>query len=95
MQIRNPRSDARKSGIAVIAISPDPVADLAEFSATHGITYPLLSDADASVIRAYGILNTLLDEGDEGDEEYGIPYPGSYLVGRDGRVEQKSFYREY
>lgn len=92
MQLQGSLAEYAAAGIAVIAISPDPVADLAGFSATHGITYPLLSDADASVIRAYGILNTLLDEA---DEEYGIPYPGSYLVGRDGRVEQKSFYREY
>ena len=92
MQLQGSLAEYTAAGIAVMAISPDPVADLADFAATHGITYPLLSDADASVIRAYGILNTLLDET---DEDYGIPYPGSYLVGRDGRVEEKSFHREY
>lgn len=92
MQLQGSLAQYEAAGIAVIAISPDTVAELAEFALAHGITYPLLSDADSSVIRAYGILNTLLDET---DEDYGIPYPGSYMVGRDGRVEEKSFYREY
>ena len=65
---------------------------LAAFAQQHGITYPLLSDVDSTVIRAFGLLNTLIRED---EPEYGIPYPGSYLVGRDGRVVDKVFHREY
>jgi DsbC/DsbD-like thiol-disulfide interchange protein len=44
------------------------------------------------VITQYGILNTLVRE----DEPvYGIPFPGTYLVGEDGRVVEKFFHREY
>lgn len=47
MQAKGALTDYAAAGIAVVAISPDSVADLAELSAEHGITYPLLPDADA------------------------------------------------
>jgi len=92
VQLQDTLAQFSASGIAVIAISPDRVETLAEFAAEHAITYPLLSDEHSRVIREFGILNTLLRED---EEEYGIPYPGSYLVGRDGRVSDKFFHREY
>ena len=42
---------------------------------------------------AYGILNTLVRP--EETENYGIPFPGAYAVGEDGRVTEKSFFRYY
>ncbi len=44
------------------------------------------------MIKQFGLLNTLIME----DEPvYGIPFPGSFLVGEDGLVEEKFFHREY
>lgn len=80
------------AGIRVFAISNDPVEVLASFAEENGITYSLLSDADSSVIREFGILNTLISPD---EERYGIAYPGVYVVGTDGLVEEKMFYREY
>jgi peroxiredoxin Q/BCP len=41
-------------GLDVLAISPDPVAKLTKFAAAEQLTFPLLSDADKSVLTAYG-----------------------------------------
>ena len=46
-------TDYRKTGAEIIGISTDPVDKLQAFKAKHKLTYPLLSDSDASVIKAY------------------------------------------
>ncbi|MBI5830150.1 MAG: redoxin domain-containing protein [Chloroflexi bacterium] len=77
-----------RNGIRAFAISPDSQAVLRKFAQKYEITYPLLSDEGSHVIRAFGILNTNIPED---HEWYGVPYPGVYAVGRDGRVFDKSF----
>ena len=42
------------SGYAVLGISPDKPAKLAKFRDRDGVTFPLLSDPDRSVLAAYG-----------------------------------------
>jgi len=42
------------AGYQVVGISPDPPAKLAEFTERDGITFPLVSDEDAAVLKAYG-----------------------------------------
>ena len=41
-------------GFAVLGISPDKPAKLAKFREKEGLTFPLLSDEDRSVLAAYG-----------------------------------------
>nr|WP_253820927.1 allantoinase AllB [Agromyces terreus] len=41
-------------GYTVLGISPDPVERLAEFAAAEQLSFPLLSDPDAEVARAWG-----------------------------------------
>ncbi len=77
------------SGIVPFALSYDPVTVLAAFAAARGVTYPLLSDAGSRVIRALGILNTGVEPT---HEHHGIPYPGTYFIGADGRVTDKVFH---
>ncbi len=77
------------SGIVPVAVSYDPQKTLAAFTAARGITYPLLSDEGSRFIRKLGILNTRIEPT---NEHYGIPYPGVYFVGADGRVEDKVFH---
>ena len=55
---------------------------LREFSEKQNIPYPLLSDLDSSVIREYGIINSLLDSSDA--MLYGIPFPGAFVTDEDG-----------
>lgn len=42
------------AGYAVVGISPDEPAKLAKFRDRDGLTFPLLSDPDHSVLEAYG-----------------------------------------
>jgi hypothetical protein len=79
--------------IKLFTISYDPLEVLSGFASDHGIDFPMLADTDSEVIKKFGILNTLAKPKE--DEYYGIPYPGTYLVERDGRVVGKFFNREY
>lgn len=67
----------------------EPVEQLRSFADEFDITIPLLSDPDSRIISEFGILNTTLDESDA--PFYGIPFPGSYVVGADGTVTSKFF----
>lgn len=71
-----------KTGIQVVAISYDSVDVLKKFGTDSKISYQLLSDPESKVINAYGVLN----ENARGRQE-GIPYPGTFLVGQDGKVK--------
>lgn len=46
--------DFEGAGFAVVGISPDPPAKLARFRDAEGLTFPLLSDPDRTVLTAYG-----------------------------------------
>lgn len=70
------------------AISYDSVAVLKNFADRKQITYPLLSDSDSKIIRAFGILNETVPANSWG---YGIPYPGTYVVDPSGKVVAKFF----
>ena len=107
-----------EQGLGVAAISYDSEAVLADFSQRRGITFPLLSDDDSSVITEFGILNTVAAEAQGPDGEHpdviadvakyvsvfgaspaivGTPYPGTFMVDRNGRVTSRffeEFYRE-
>lgn len=93
MQLQQNLDTFTAAGIKVFAISYDPVEVLAKFAGEFGITFPLLADEGSKVIRQYGIFNTMIRP--EETEHYGLPYPGTYAVGEDGRVTEKSFFRYY
>jgi peroxiredoxin len=77
-------------GINIAAVSYDSTAILADFANRRSITYPLLSDTSSSLIDAFGIRNP------EGKGmEAGIPYPGYYLIGRDGVIQRRFFETAY
>jgi peroxiredoxin len=73
-------------GIAVAAMSYDSRAVLAAFHRAEDLPYPLLRDADARHVRAYGVLNPQYQPG---DRAYGIPLPGVLFVTPEGRVAAK------
>ena len=80
------------NGIKVFAISYDSQEILCSFAERFGITYPLLSDQGSRVIRQFGILNAHMPED---HEWFGVPYPGTYMIGSDGLVIDKSFFAEH
>lgn len=82
------REQYKKQGLAVAAISYDSCEILHNFAERVGITFPLLSDPGSAIIKAFGILNTNFFPGQEG---YGIPFPGTYIVDGHGRVKAKYF----
>lgn len=51
---RDSLAELNAAGFAVVGISPDPPAKLARFRDAQGLTFPLLSDVDRTVLTAYG-----------------------------------------
>ncbi len=79
--------------MGLAAISYDPVLVLADFSHRRGITFPLLADAGSAVIKDYGILNTSVPSTNQ--QQYGIPFPGTFFVDRQGVVTSRVFETAY
>lgn len=92
MELQGRAASLRTSGLGLAAISYDPPAVLADFSARRAITFPLLSDAGSATIRRYGILNTTIDPK---DPLYGYPFPGTFFVDRRGTVTSRVFEPTY
>jgi peroxiredoxin len=87
-----PKYQRRGLGVAVITYDrPEVIVD---FTRRLGITVPILSDPESTIIRTFGILNTNVPES---SFQYGIPFPGTYTVNPRGVVTAKYFedtYRE-
>ena len=91
--------DAR--GIALFAISYDPVETLASFAAKYGITYSLLADSGSRVIRQLDMLDEDLEKHHAefgrsvADDQRGVAYPGVFLLDREGIVVKKRLHPNY
>lgn len=81
-------ADVRQNGYELAVITYDPVPVLAEFAARRQITFPLLSDAGSAVIKRYGLLNTAVDPS---NNLFGYPFPGMFIVDRQGVVTSRFF----
>ena len=70
------------AGYAVVGVSPDPASAQAKFSNRHDLPFPLLSDADHSVMEAWGVWGE--------KKNYGRVYTGvirsTVVVAPDGSV---------
>ncbi len=86
------RKDFEKQGFGVAALSFDTLETLGHFAERTGIHYPMLSDPESKVIRAFGLLNRTVPA----DHPFhGIPNPGVYLVDEKGVVQRKFFEEKY
>ena len=81
-----------EAGIAVVALTYDTPELQQAFIEEQNITYPFLSDIDASSVIALDILN---NEYVSGDNNYGIPYPGVFVVNADMEIVGKIFVEGY
>ncbi|WP_300607665.1 thioredoxin-dependent thiol peroxidase [Trebonia sp.] len=79
--------DLQSAGLSVLGISPDAPAKLAKFREKEGITFPLLSDPDRSVLSAYGAYGEKMNYG---KKTTGV-IRSTFVVGADGKVE-KAYY---
>jgi hypothetical protein len=82
----------KREGLGLVAVSYDPVPVLAEFAKRRGITFPLLSDAGSAIIRQYGLLNTAVAAS---SPQYGVPFPGTFIVDAKGTVTSRHFETAY
>ena len=92
MELQGRLAEIRNAGLDLAAISYDPVATLADFSARRSITFSLLSDPGSETIKRYGILNTTVDPK---NALYGYPFPGTFIVDRQGVVTSRVFEEAY
>jgi len=90
LQHRLPELNAAGLGLAVITY--DPPAVMADFAARRGITFSLLSDPGSVTIGAYGLLNTTVEAA---SSNFGIPFPGTLVLDRDGVVTDRFFEQAY
>ncbi|WP_331272099.1 thioredoxin-dependent thiol peroxidase [Motilibacter aurantiacus] len=75
------------AGYAVVGISPDKPAKLAAFRDAEGVSFPLLSDADRSVMERWGAFGT--------KTMYGKQVTGvirsTFVLDEQGRVERAMY----
>ena len=76
--------DFAKAGARVVGVSKDPPAKHAKFIDKHGLKVELATDADGSVLEAFG---TWIEKSLYGRKYMGIER-ATFLIGKDGRVER-------
>jgi hypothetical protein len=81
-----------KQGLGLAAISYDSVDVLKNFAGRKGITFPLLSDPDSKIVKSFGILNASVAPN---SPQYGIPYPGTFVLDARGRIVSKYFLDDF
>ena len=92
MELEHDLPRIKAQGFGLAAISYDSVAILKNFAERRGITFPLLSDPASKMIQSFGILN---EAAPKNTPFAGIPYPGTYLVDRQGVVISKYFVEDF
>jgi DsbC/DsbD-like thiol-disulfide interchange protein len=83
----------KRQGVAIAAVSYDPVAVLADFSVRRGITFPLLSDPGSLTIKRYGIFNATVPQTNQ--QTYGVPFPGTFMLNSRAVVTSRFFEQAY
>src|SRR6185503_345444 len=78
LSFRDALEQLREAGAGVLGVSRDTVESQQRFDASNSLGYPLLSDRDGSIARAYGVAGGLL--------RGGPPKPDTFLIAPDGRV---------
>ena len=77
--------DFKKSKAVVLGMSILDEKSKAKFATKHGLTFPLLADADHAVAEKYGVWQQKM--------RYGRKYMGivrtTYLIGPDGKVARR------
>lgn len=92
IQLQQNQAAFTASGIGMVVITYDDPLLQQAFIDKFGITIPVLSDIDGLSFKTLGILNTQYQQG---DFQYGIPYPGMIVVDPRGKVVGKLFLEAY
>jgi len=79
---RDSLNDLKKAGVQVLGVSADSVKSHKKFVEAHGLNFPLLSDPNRKVIRAYGV--------EKEKSMFGKKYMGisreSFLIDPEGKI---------
>ena len=76
----------------MVVISYDAPELQQAFTEASGVTYPFISDIDATTMITLGILN---EEVGEDEPAYGIPHPGVFIVNPDNEIVGKVFIQSF
>ena len=74
-------SKAEKSGVEIVAVSPDPNERSHEMAERLRLAYRFLADRDLAVSRRYGLIHA--GAGPNGED---VPRPATVVLDRDGIV---------
>lgn len=84
---RDNLADLGDAGLDVLGISPDKPAKLAKFRDKEGLTFPLLSDPEKTVLNAYGAFGE--------KQMYGKTVTGvirsTFVIDADGKIEEAQY----
>jgi peroxiredoxin Q/BCP len=84
---RDSLSSLNKAGVDVVGISPDSPDKLATFAERDGLNFPLVSDADRSVLTAYGAFGE--------KQNYGRTVQGvirsTFVIDEEGTIERAMY----
>jgi peroxiredoxin Q/BCP len=75
------------AGVTVVGISPDSPEKLATFRAKEGLTFPLASDPDRSVLAAYGAFG---EKSLYGRTVVGV-IRSTFVIDAEGRIERAMY----
>ena len=92
MQLQGDLAKFDAAQISVVALTYDAPALQRKFIDHYAITYPVVSDVDATSIKNLGILDT---DYKPGDSAYGIPYPGVFVLSPEQTIVGKIFVEGY
>ena len=92
MQLQDYVQAFEDAGIGVVALTYDTPELQQEFIDASSVSYPLLSDIDASSVKALGILN---ERYEPGAPAYGIPHPGIFVVDSQQKIVGKIFVENF
>ena len=84
---RDNLASLQAADVAVVGISPDPVARLAEWAAAERLEFPLLSDEDHAVAEAWGAWGTKVVNG---QERVGL-IRSTFVLSADGAIESAEY----
>ncbi len=92
VQLQENLASFSEAGISVVALTYDTPELQQDFIDAQGIEYPFLSDIDATSVIALDILN---QQYPPGHDNYGIPYPGIFVVNPERKIVGKIFVEGY
>jgi peroxiredoxin len=90
IQLQSAKARFEEQGLKLAGISYDSEAILKFFSDRRKIEFPLLSDPDSSVIRAYDVLNS-----EATGQNKGMARPGYFFIDTKGVIREKFFEAKY